>query len=130
MQAKMTKDWLCNDICRCLINKLHLLVYINAIEQTRWSKTLQVIDISELNVNMVRHPDSFKVYLYVSAVADPGFPRGGGGANSKGGVKRYYLANCFPKTAWNWKNLDPEGASSIRAPLDPPIISHGSHKCV
>ena len=37
------------------------------------------------------------------SVADPGFSRGGG-ANSK---ISYYLANFFPRTAWNWKNLDP-----------------------
>ena len=43
-------------------------------------------------------------------MADPGFPRGGG-ANSKGGCENYNLANFFPKTAWNWKNLDSkEGA--------------------
>ena len=37
-------------------------------------------------------------------------------------VKSYYLANFFPKTAWNWKNLDPEGAHIPGAPLDPPMI--------
>ena len=50
------------------------------------------------------------------SVADPGFSRGGG-ANSK---KCYYLANSFPKTAWNWKNLDPQGG---RASLAPPLRS-------
>ena len=53
----------------------------------------------------------------LTAVADPGFSRGGG-ANSK---ISYYLANFFPKTAWNWKNLDPGGTRPWRPPLDPPM---------
>ena len=40
----------------------------------------------------------------------------------------------FPKTAWNWKNLDPREAS-LAPPLDPPLpltlftghLHHGSH---
>ena len=32
-------------------------------------------------------------------------------------VKSYYLANFFPKTAWNWKSLYPEGACVPGAPL-------------
>ena len=49
------------------------------------------------------------------SVAEPGFPRGGsayppGGANIR-------FCQIFPKTAWNWKNLD-RGAS----PLDPPLL--------
>ena len=38
-------------------------------------------------------------------VADPGFPRGGD-ANPKVGAPTYYLVKNFPKTAWQWKNLD------------------------
>ena len=54
-------------------------------------------------------------------VADPEFPRSGG-ANSKVDVKSYYLANFFPKAAWNWKNLDhEEGAHVPGTPLDPPM---------
>ena len=41
------------------------------------------------------------------AVVDLGFPQGGG-TNSPGGA---YIRFCqiFPKTAYNWKNLDPGG---------------------
>ena len=38
-------------------------------------------------------------------VADPGFPWGGG-ANPPGGANIQFC-QIFPKTAWNWKNLDP-----------------------
>ena len=41
----------------------------------------------------------------------------GGGANSKGGCKKLLFRGFPPKTAWNWKNLDPEGR---RASLPPP----------
>ena len=50
-----------------------------------------------------------------STVADPGFPRGGG-ANSPGGCTNIRFCWNFPKTAWNWKNLDPRG---MRIPCDP-----------
>ena len=43
---------------------------------------------------------------------DPGFPRGGG-ANSPGGGANIRFCQIFPKTAWNWKNLDRGGASKI-----------------
>ena len=33
-----------------------------------------------------------------------------GGANLQVGEATYYLANFSPKTAWKWKNLDPEGS--------------------
>ena len=39
------------------------------------------------------------------------FPRRGeGAATPKMNVKSYYLVNVFPKTVWNWKNLDLGGA--------------------
>ena len=50
------------------------------------------------------------------SVADPGFPRGGG-ANSPGGANIRFC-QIFPKTAWNWKKLGPEGRAP---PLDPPL---------
>ena len=56
--------------------------------------------------------------LVFTPVADPGFSRGGG-ANSK---RSYYLAILFPKTAWNWKNFDPQGVGAcLSPPLDPPM---------
>ena len=50
-----------------------------------------------------------------NAVADPGFPRGGGADI------RFCL--IFPKITWNWKNLDPRGGggASLAAPLDSPL---------
>ena len=54
------------------------------------------------------------------AVADPGFPRGGG-ANSPGGTNIRFWQN-FPKTAWNWKNLDPRGDARPKFYyVDPPL---------
>ena len=58
--------------------------------------------------------NSWILYHYANkfySVADPGFPRLA--PSPKVDVKSYYLANCFPKTAWNWKNLDS---------LDPPML--------
>ena len=54
-------------------------------------------------------------------VADPGFPPGGGGANSQSGC-----ANLFfrPKTAWKWKNLDPGGGGVPGAPLRSATENH------
>ena len=45
----------------------------------------------------------------------------GGMPTPKVGVLTYYFANFLPKTAWKWKNLDPEGVS----PWHPPWI----HQC-
>ena len=47
------------------------------------------------------------------SVADPEFPRrGGGGAPTpKVLAKTYFLSNFFPKTVWKWKKLDMGGAS-------------------
>ena len=53
------------------------------------------------------------------AVADLGFP-GGGGAKSPGGGANIRFCHIFPKTAWNWKNLDRE--RSLAPPLDPPMF--------
>ena len=47
------------------------------------------------------------------SVADPGFPRGGG-ANSPGGGANIRFCQIFPKTAWNWKNLDPQGGRASK----------------
>ena len=44
--------------------------------------------------------------LYHTSVVDPGF-LWGGGANPPG--PQDTISPNFPKTAWNWKNLDPEG---------------------
>ena len=57
-------------------------------------------------------------------MADPGFPRGGG-ANPKGGVPTYYLANFSRKLHENEEILGQRGggARPSRPPLDPPLIS-------
>ena len=39
------------------------------------------------------------------------------------GAKTYYLAIYLPKTAWEWKNLDQEGAVFPGVPLDPKMNS-------
>ena len=46
------------------------------------------------------------------SVADPGFPPGGG-ANSPGGANIRFC-QILPKTAWNWKNLDPQGGARVQ----------------
>ena len=45
-------------------------------------------------------------FYWTEAVANPGFPRRGGG-NFHGGGKNLLLGQIFPKTAWKWKNLAP-----------------------
>ena len=37
------------------------------------------------------------------------FPRGGAPTLGGGGVADIWFCQIFPKTAWNWKNLDPGG---------------------
>ena len=57
------------------------------------------------------------------AVADPGFPIGGGGADPLGGGGAnlqhvYFLAKTYAKT----KEIDPVGGGARRRPpLDPPM---------
>ena len=60
-------------------------------------------------------------FIFKKAVADPGFPRGGG-ANPKGGVPTYYLAN-FSQNCMKMKNVwATRGARVPRAaPFDPPL---------
>ena len=53
-------------------------------------------------------------------MADPGFPRGGAPTSRGGGGANIRICQIFPKTAWNWKNLDPPGGGS----LVPPPIRH------
>ena len=57
-----------------------------------------------------------------SAVADPGFPRGGG-ANSPGGRQHTNLS-IFPKNCMKLKEFGPPGggARPLRPPLDPPLF--------
>ena len=39
-------------------------------------------------------------------------------------LKEAIIWPFFPKTAWNWKNLDPQGgARPWRPPLDPPMYT-------
>ena len=53
-------------------------------------------------------------------VADPGFSPGGGRQLPK--VLLFF--NFFPKTAWKWKNLDPQGGrASLAPPLDLPMVT-------
>ena len=57
------------------------------------------------------------------AVADPGFPQGGG-ANSPGGRQHTILPN-FPKNCMKLKEFGPPGGSARpwRPPLDPPMLT-------
>ena len=56
-----------------------------------------------------------KYTLMVLTMADPGFSLGGRGANSQSGCTNLFFS---PKTAWKWKNLNPDervpGAPWIR----------------
>ena len=72
---------------------------------------------------VVKYRDST---LFLLAVADPGFPRGGS-ANPPGGGANIRFWQIFRKTAWNWKkNLDPRGRACVpHAPSDPPLINTG-----
>ena len=45
-----------------------------------------------------------------------------GAPTPHGGTPTYDFAKKFPKTAWNWKNLD-RGATPSRPALDPPLKS-------
>ena len=57
----------------------------------------------------------------MKSVADPGFPRGGG-ANPKGGVPTYYLANFSRKLHENEEILGQRGGAHPSCPpLDPPL---------
>ena len=58
--------------------------------------------------------------MLTESVVDQVFPRGGGTNSLGGGVPTYDFAKSFQKTAWDWKNLDPPGASLTS--LDLPLI--------
>ena len=62
-------------------------------------------------------PSSFRIVL---AVADPGFPRGGG-ANSPGG-RQHTILPKFLKNCMKLKEFGPRGARPLRPPLDPPLF--------
>ena len=58
-----------------------------------------------------------------NTVADPGFSRGGAPTLRGGGGANIQFCQIFPKTAWNWKSLDPKGVHVPHPPpppLDPP----------
>ena len=56
-------------------------------------------------------------------MADPGFPRGGGTNSLVGRVNIQFCQFFSPKTAWNWKNLDPLGVARPKFYyVDPPLI--------
>ena len=62
-------------------------------------------------------------YLECLAVADPGFPRGGG-ANHKGGGRQPIIWPIFSqKLHENEEILGRGGARPSRPPLDPPLLS-------
>ena len=42
------------------------------------------------------------------------------------GGTNIWFCQIFPKTAWNWKNLDP-GVASLMPPLDPPLLCKDSY---
>ena len=56
------------------------------------------------------------------AVADPGFPRGGG-ANPQGGGANLLFGQNFPQNGMNIKKFGPRGGVRVPgAPLDPPML--------
>ena len=60
--------------------------------------------------------------LILSAVADPGFPRGWGRQSSRGGHQHTILPN-FPQNCMKLKEFgSPGGARVPRFPLDPPMV--------
>ena len=63
------------------------------------------------------------------AVADPGFPRGGGANPKGGGAPTYYLANFSQKLHENKEILVQRGgARPSRPPLDPPLDRNLFHR--
>ena len=73
------------------------------------------------NIGQIAH---FVFYTH-TAVADPGFPRGGG-ANPKGGGGEPIIWPFSPprKLHENKEILGQKGEAIPRAPLDPPLLSH------
>ena len=62
--------------------------------------------------------------LQLSILLDMPTPRRGGegvGSMADPGGRQHTNLPNFPKTAWNWKNLDPQGGASLAPPLDPPL---------
>ena len=73
-------------------------------------------------------PGIASICYVVGAVADPGFPRGGG-ANPKGEVPAYYLANFSRKLHENEEIWGPEGGHTSLTPpppLDLPLGRYAS----
>ena len=55
-------------------------------------------------------------FFHFTQVADPGFPRVG--VPALRGSANIRFCQIFPKTSWNWKNLD---RSLAPPPIDPPL---------
>ena len=50
------------------------------------------------------------------------FPNGG--TNPQSGAPTYCLAKFFPRTAWKWKKLHPEGRAYLVPPFDPQVLAN------
>ena len=77
------------------------------------------MSLNDQDFNTVRHKLEFCIQWWIQDFPEEEAPtpRGGRGAN-------IWFCQNFPKTAWNWKNLDPRGGgggSVARAPSDPPL---------
>ena len=99
---------------------------MSAFLNTQWCNNVP-ISTSQCfgsNWSVEQRKKSFCLVCWTYAVADPGFPRGGG-ANPKGGGANLKFGQFFPKTAWKWRNFGPEGGrASLAPPLDPPLLWH------
>ena len=64
----------------------------------------------------------YSIINYQEAVADPGFP-GGGGANSPGGGAPTYDFAKFPQKLHEIERIwTPGGVRPLQPPLDPPLL--------
>ena len=82
---------------------------------------LECILVSGWNKFLSERKFRLKISIQFSSwtEADPGFPRGWGAISQ--GRATIQICQIFPKTAWNWKNLDPRGGGAL--PLDPLLLN-------
>ena len=77
--------------------------------------------ISSLIFQFGKHQHLNYHFMPNLAVADPGFPRGGG-ANPKGGGRQPIIWPIFSENCMKMKKFWAGGGASLAPPLDPPLL--------
>ena len=95
------------------------------VKRVRKCIKLNLLRIKDKGVGGLQKSKLLRVFRNtVSAVADPVFPRRGGGANPQGGGANLLFCPNFPENCMKMKEFGPRGGggASLAPPLDPPML--------